>query len=108
MARSSDSSGRRDNDTPHKTNQPWNLQSVYLRNLHIDNELRKIQSGKIILNTRGGQKGHPKVRHDDGYDAMYTALCTLALGQYDAHRGANVMSRRPCFSRLLFLACIRA
>lgn len=95
MARSSCSSGRRDNSHPPKN--PTNLgifKVFYLRKRHIGNESRKIQREEIILNIRGGPKGHLKVRHDDRYDAMSTALCTLALGQYDTRKGAKGHEQR--------------
>lgn len=90
--------------TPHKINQPRNLQSVYLRKFHIGDELRKIQREEIILNIRGGQKGHLKARCDDGYDAMSAALCTLALGQYDVRRGAEGHEQRTLLLKTVVLS----
>lgn len=81
----------------HPPTKPTNLEIFkvcILENFNIGKELRKIQREEIILNIRGGQKGHLKVRHDDRYGAISTALCTLALGQYGARRGAEGHEQR--------------
>lgn len=92
--------GLQEKETTTPPTKPTNLEIFkvcILENFNIGKELRKIQREEIILNICGGQKGHLKVRHDDRYGAISTALCTLALGQYGARRGAEGHEQRILF-----------
>lgn len=96
--------GLQEEETTTAPTKPTNLKIFkvcILENFSIGKELRKIQREEIILNIRGGQKGHLKARHDDGYDAMSAALCTLALGHYDACRRAEGHEQRTLLLKIV-------